>query len=249
MKHAKILSGLLLLCIMIVAAAAAPRIAFAEVIARITKAQGNVEILKPGMEGAPAKLEEPMTEGDILMTETDSRAEITFADQSVIRLAPESKIEITKYLLENGQRKSGVLNLFTGKVRAIVSKSVRAIGASFSDNQNFQVRTPTAVVGVKGTDFFVFYIMEITGIVVNEGLVDTYNISMPGQIVTVSAGSGTLIKPNEPPQTPIPAAEVEMIQHTNDTEIPEDKNNGEGPPTQTSNATEAVSYSIESNCE
>lgn len=238
MKHTKILLGLLLLFAI---AAVAPRSAFAEGIANITKAQGNVEIFKPGMErGIPAREEQPVAEGDILITETNSRAEITFADQSVIRIAPQSKIEITKYLLENGQRKSGVFNLFSGKIRAIVSKSVKVVGASFSDNQNFQVRTPTAVAGVKGTDFFMFHINGVSGIVVNEGLVEAYNISMPGKTVSISAGSGTFIKPNEPPQPPTPAAKIEMMRHTQDTDIPE-----------TSGVTpaEAVSYSIvEADC-
>lgn len=215
----------------------------AEAVARITKAQGNIRILKPGMESAPAKLEQPVSEGDILVTETDSKAEITFADRSVIRLAPESKIEITKYLLENGQRKSGVLKLFTGKMRAIVSKAVQVAGVSFSDGQNFQVRTPTAVAGVKGTDFFVFYIDGITGVVVNQGLVDTYNISLPGHVVSVSAGSSAFINPNEPPNPPQPSAAIEVTRLTNDTDMPEDKNNGTSPPA-------AVSYSIvEVNCE
>lgn len=240
MKHTKIVSGLLLLFVI---AAAAPRIAFAEAVARITKAQGNIKILKPGMQGAPAKSEQPVYEGDILMTETNSRAEVTFADQSVIRLAPESKIEITKYLIEGTERKSGVLNLFTGKIRAIVSKAVKVAGVSFSDRQNFQVRTPTAVAGVKGTDFFVFHIDGVTGIIVTQGLVDTYNISLPGQIVSVSAGSSAFINPNEPPKAPKPAAAIEVMRHTNDTDMPDDNNNA-------ASSSAAVSYSIlEIECE
>src|SRR3990172_6040152 len=128
--------------------------------------------------------------------------------------------------MEGSKRKSGVMNLLRGKIRAVVSKSRRFIGIAFGEGERFEVRTPTAVAGVKGTDFFVTYALGITGVAVLEGRIDTFNPAIPGQVVLVTAGNATTIAENQPPQTPRPVSDVEKIRHTRDTdpaEKPKDK--------------------------
>ena len=73
-------------------------VAMAEVIGKITAFQGNVDILRRGQERAApvARLEEPVSEGGILRTKSNAKAEITFIDESIIRLAPGSRLQITE---------------------------------------------------------------------------------------------------------------------------------------------------------
>ncbi len=204
---------------------------YAGVIGKITAIQGDVDVLMPGMErAAPAVLQQPVSEGDIIRTKSNGKAEITFVDDSVIRLAPGSRLQITEYLMEGSKRKSGVMNLFRGKIRAVVSKSRGFLGVAFGGGDRFEVRTPTAVAGVKGTDFFVSYSMGVTSITVKDGKVDAFNPAVPGQVVTVSAGNATFIAGDNPPSPPRPAADVEVIRHTQDTdagEKPKDKKDDE----------------------
>ncbi|MBI5233889.1 MAG: FecR domain-containing protein, partial [Deltaproteobacteria bacterium] len=116
----------------------------------------------------------------------------------------------------------GVINLFRGKIRAVVSKSRGFISAAFGAGARFEVRTPTAVAGVKGTDFFVFYSMGVTSILVTDGKVDTFNPLFPNQVVRVSAGSATFITGDEPPSPPRPALDVEVIRYIQDTDTGEE---------------------------
>ncbi|MEK6539642.1 MAG: hypothetical protein AABZ21_03255, partial [Deltaproteobacteria bacterium] len=62
---------------------------YAEAIGKITAVEGNVDIMKPGQERViPVRLLEPVSEGDIVRTKRSGKAEITFDDESIIRLAP-----------------------------------------------------------------------------------------------------------------------------------------------------------------
>jgi len=107
---------------------------YAAIIGKITAVEGNVDIMKPGQERVvPGRLLEPVSEGDIVRTKSSGKAEITFDDESIIRLAPNSRLQITEYLMEGSKRKSGVMNLFRGKIRAVVSKSRRFIGIAFGE--------------------------------------------------------------------------------------------------------------------
>lgn len=204
-------------------AACLPGLTYAEAIGKITAVEGNVDIMKPGQERViPVRLLAPVSEGDIVRTKSSGKAEITFDDESIIRMAPNSRLQITEYLMEGSKRKSGVMNLFRGKIRAVVSKSRKIIGIAFGEGERFEVRTPTAVAGVKGTDFFVFHQMDITGVVVLEGRIDTFNVSMPEQVVMVATGYTTIITRDKPPQKPRPTNKVEKIRHMKDTDPAEE---------------------------
>ena len=87
---------------------------------------------------------------DLLKTEQDSRAEILFVDESRVRVAPSSDLEITEYLYEPEQKKrKSTLSLWSGKARFIVNKLADFV------QKDFEVQTPSGTAGVRGTDFIV----------------------------------------------------------------------------------------------
>ena len=87
-------------------------------------------------------------ENDTLITAERSRINAIMNDKSMLGLAPQAKLVMTKaeYNSKKDSR-STVMNLLWGSVRFIVQK-VKA-------RPNYTVRTPTAVAGVRGTDFAV----------------------------------------------------------------------------------------------
>ncbi|MBI5971029.1 MAG: FecR domain-containing protein [Deltaproteobacteria bacterium] len=87
-----------------------------------------------------------LNDGDAVKTGSDGRAQLLFSDGTKLMLGNETEIEITKFLTK-GRNRAAVLTLSTGKVRAVVKK--------FSGKSDVQVKTPTAVAGVRGTDFIV----------------------------------------------------------------------------------------------
>lgn len=85
-----------------------------------------------------------LNQGDRLKTGDDGRIELSLNDGSKLSLGNSTELEITEFLLSKTKRNATVF-LLQGKLRASV--------ASFSGKTNMNIKTPTAVAGIKGTDF------------------------------------------------------------------------------------------------
>ncbi len=196
----------------------APSVSYAQVAGYLTALQGRVDVLGPKeVRAHPARKGQELHPGDIVRTKSDGRAEIVFSDNSRVTLAPNTRLAISQYVVEDGRRKNGVLYLFRGTIRSVVSKSRTILRVIFSHEPDFKVRTPTAVVGVKGTDFFVYHRHGSTGIAVAEGLVEAYNPAVSGEVAEISAGYSTTVDWNRPPRRPRHISKIELkrfLKHT-----------------------------------
>ena len=198
----------------------------AGIVGSFSRIEGRVDILKAGATAAaPVKTGDDVAMGDIVRTKSDGKAEIIFKDESIIRIAPETRIEINEYILrQDNSRSSGILKLLRGKVRAVVSKAKSGIIPVGFGGSTFNINTPTAVAGVRGTDFFVFFDKGITGVIFKEGQGFVVNPNVPERIVNVSAGQVTfVVKPDAPPLAPRLATGIELAVHTKDTTPAEKK--------------------------
>jgi hypothetical protein len=87
---------------------------------------------------------------DTLITEKDSKARAEFNDGSIIALGSYTKIVLDKSVYDPAKStRDSLAKLLFGKARFIVTKLV-----NFRNSQ-FKVNTPTAVLGVRGSDFAV----------------------------------------------------------------------------------------------
>src|SRR4051794_19069013 len=80
---------------------------------------------------------------DSVQTSKTGRARIQLNDQSVLSLGRDSKLRIQKH---DARTQQTALELSYGRIRCEVSKITRAGGS-------FELRTPSSVAGVIGTDF------------------------------------------------------------------------------------------------
>jgi len=80
-----------------------------------------------------------LAKGDRLRTGADARAAIVFDDGSRVELGPNSL-----FVLQEAEPKSAAMQLKLGSLRAKVAKIA---------SRRFEVRTPTAVCAVRGTEF------------------------------------------------------------------------------------------------
>lgn len=193
--------------------------AFAAVAGRFTVVRGKVDLLKPGdARASNVNVGDPVSPGDILRAKSNSFAEVVFADNTVLKLAPNTRVEIKDYALaDDNTRKAGTLRLLRGKLRATVPKTLGAVLPVGAGQSNFQVETPTAIAGVRGTDFFMFHLLGLSGVLVEDGIVDTLNKSLPGDIVRVAAGFFTVIRPDGPPTDPSMLRDFERARFERDT--------------------------------
>jgi len=126
----------------------------AEVVGKFTYIEGTVDVLKGGkLPAVPAKVGDSVSEGDVVRTKSLSKAEITFADGSMLKIAQRTRIDIEEYLA--GAKAS--LKLPRGKVEAIVPAELAKQIEQLPEKHKFEIKTPVAVAGVRGTDFFSFH--------------------------------------------------------------------------------------------
>jgi hypothetical protein len=89
-------------------------------------------------------------EGDVLSTERDSYAQLRFTDGGQITLRPNTQVRISGYDFNEArpERDNFAFALLKGGMRAITG----LIGKR-GDRERYRVRTATATVGIRGTDF------------------------------------------------------------------------------------------------
>lgn len=206
------------LALLIVLAYLSP--ALAGVVGKFTAIDGRVDVLRPGEKRAsPVSVGDGVSEGDVVRTKSGSFAEIKFTDDTVLKLTQSTRVEIKEYLLTGNKRQNGALRLLRGKVRATVSKGLgRVIPVIYSGPSTFRIETPTAVAGVKGTDFFVSYNMGSTGVFVLEGAVDTMGLDTPGHVVRVRGGEYSIVEHNRPATEAVSARSFVISRHLKDAE-------------------------------
>jgi hypothetical protein len=144
----------------------------ADVVGRLTQVEGRVDLLKGGQLPAnPAKLDDGVQPGDVLRTKSLSKAQITFIDNSTMSISPESRVAIETYMFDSAkQKRSAVLKLFQGLAHVVVSKVFDAA------EPDFVIKTHTAIMGVRGTEFGIRLQPNSSTILNREGTLQVGNI-------------------------------------------------------------------------
>jgi hypothetical protein len=132
-----------------------------------------------------------LKKGDQVVTNKSGKAHLILDDVNDVYLGPSSKLTLDKSITK---KESGIFTRFFltifGKLRAKVKKSKRG---------TMEVRTATAVIGVKGTDFIVEYANNLTTVGTLKGLVNMKsNVNQqeidipPGKMCSISAAGEVL---------------------------------------------------------
>jgi len=92
-----------------------------------------------------------LSEGDLIVTEKDSFAQVVFSDGSQIALRPNSRLSITQYHFdkESPREDHMLLDLVRGGLRTITG----LVGKRGDLNAYSMRLGPTATIGIRGTDF------------------------------------------------------------------------------------------------
>jgi hypothetical protein len=145
-------------------------------VGKIVIAQGDVFAVDANNEQHNLARRSDINEGDTLVTGTDGSLQIRFNDNAVLALSPNSRLRISEYHGRdaNNDDEQVLMDLLAGGFRTITG----SIGSS--DRDAYQVRTPNASIGIRGTHY--------------EALLDQANLLLgvyEGGIV-VSNGNGSL---------------------------------------------------------
>ena len=179
-----------------------------EPIGKFTYIEGSVDVLRLGKLPAHHAVEgDPVFAKDIVRTKSNAKAGIAFNDGNTLKIAQRTRIDISEYI-SDGTTKS-TLDLSRGKVEAYVEKNIADRIAASPQANKFEIRTLTAVSGVRGTEFFVYYENAVSGVFVKSGVVEVYNIKFPEVKVSVTAGQITTVAETKAPEQPRPATAAE----------------------------------------
>jgi hypothetical protein len=137
----------------------------AAVVGRFTQVRGQVDLLKGGkIPGLPVKLRDGVEPGDVIRTKAKARAELTMVDDSVIVLAPESRLAVADYSYDPARReRRAVVRLFRGLVHTVVNRIIQ------TEEPDFIMETHTAVIGVRGTDWYTLLAPAFTSVYLARG--------------------------------------------------------------------------------
>lgn len=163
--------------------------------------KGDVQVTNVQNVTAPAKVGSRINVGETVATGPDSRAKIVMSDRNVMNVLPDSKMKIEKYVNDPISGKKDVqLNLLEGKVRNNVEQTYDG------EKNKFLVKTPTAVAGVRGTQFLTSYDSksQTTAIVTLKGAVafTTTGANGKSETVMVKKGEGSSASKGKGPEAP-----------------------------------------------
>ncbi|TAN43308.1 MAG: hypothetical protein EPN22_10265 [Nitrospirae bacterium] len=167
-----------------------------EYVGKFSAVDGRVDLLKNGkMPAIIAEAGLPVSPNDIVRTKSNSKAEIAFNDGNVIRLAEKTRLALSEYI------SGGTASLFLsiGKVEASVAKKLTKTISLFNQKSRFELRTPNAVAGVRGTEYHVGFDGSVTQVIVKEGVVAVINHKLPDMPVIVTGGHFTVVEQQKAP--------------------------------------------------
>jgi hypothetical protein len=143
-----------------------------EVAGRLTLVEGQVDLLRGGqLPAIPVKVADVVQPGDVLRTKSLSRAMITFIDNSTLTISPESRVAIEEYMYNPAQKKRNVvIQLFQGLAHVVVEKVLTG------GEPDFVVKTHTAIMGIRGTEFGIRLSPNSSTIMDFEGVIQVANI-------------------------------------------------------------------------
>lgn len=141
------------------------------------KANGAVKILS---------LKSEVENGDTLVTEKNTYAQVRFIDNSEITLRPASTLTIENFSFDGGRQDGDQarFNLVKGGLRSVTG----LLGKR--SKEKFELKTPTATIGIRGTTFIVEHVAtDVAGAAARPpGL---YVQVLDGMIFVANGGGGT----------------------------------------------------------
>ncbi len=152
-------------------------------IGSISEVRGNAQVLRDKAYGA--ELQFDIQQMDDVRTEA-GRVAITFEDDSTVKLTEHSKLVIDEYIYDPDPSKSKMALKFA-------SGTARFITGKFNNKSQIFIKTPTADIAIRGTDFTCTVDELGRSLVIL--LPDENGISSGEILVSTASGSVTLNKP------------------------------------------------------
>jgi hypothetical protein len=179
---------------------------------------GQINALMPSAtrNDKPAKAKDDLDWNDVLKTTATGRVRAGLTDGSILSLGPNSELKVVQHDAASQQTS---LEIGAGQLRSKVVKITQPGG-------KFEVKTPNAVIGVVGTDFYVEFVDGHTRVICYTGevwvnpnsaahvLSGSQGASAANGTVHLVAGQTVLVGPEIPPAGWVPSPTPLSLQQS-----------------------------------
>ncbi|PYY11317.1 MAG: hypothetical protein DMG61_19490 [Acidobacteria bacterium] len=145
---------------------------------------------------------------DQLQTNNTGRLRLNLRDGSILSLGSNSQMRVVQH---NAATQQTTLELLFGRLRSQVVKLTQP-------NSRFEVRTPTSVAGVIGTDFLLIATADRTTLIVFSGVVQITPLNgaggVPNQSQSVNVNSGQQVEVTTTGDGPVSTVTQQTIQQS-----------------------------------
>lgn len=142
---------ILKLCILVLSLAVGS--AYAVVVGNVANLSGTLMVKRASGEVKALAQSSLVEEGDLLSSQKDTYARIRFIDDSEVTLRPNTQFKIEGFSYDEAkpEKDKSVFSLLKGGLRSITG----ALGKRNHDS--YKLKTPTATIGIRGTNFIAQY--------------------------------------------------------------------------------------------
>ncbi|MCX7944226.1 MAG: FecR family protein [Deltaproteobacteria bacterium] len=165
-------------------------------IGEITWVEGTAQISYPAKSPEDIKIGMGITANATISTGEKSKVVIRLIDQSIVSIAPKTRILIETLVKSQDIREASILT-FVGRIRAFIKKQM-------GNKSKFEFKSKTAIAGVRGTHLAIDVASDgTTKIYLINGFVGVYNrdkMDLPE--IMLSEGTFTEVKEGEAPSPP-----------------------------------------------
>jgi hypothetical protein len=146
-----------------------------------------------------ATVDREVSEGDTLRTGRHAWAKVLLTDDTTIALDEETELLFDKLVVGGGKEPSR-FELLSGHLRTKVAET-------FGDPTRVEVYTPTAVIGVKGTEWLTWINDQVTWVCVISGLVSAANrdSAVSGELDLGPGACARIARGSAPERSPAPS--------------------------------------------
>jgi len=129
--------------------AVAVAVAAAEDAGQIKVSKGSAQIERSGQK-LPAGVGHVVQQGDVVITGSDGSVGITFRDNSLVSIGPDSVLAIDRFVFNSTTHQGNFDSTLKQGTLAVVSGKLAK-----QSHEAMKVKTPAAILGVRGTEFLV----------------------------------------------------------------------------------------------
>jgi hypothetical protein len=146
-------------------------------------------------ESAPLRAGIDVFQNETIATADNSASRVIFQDKTELSVGPQSSVVLDRFVFDPNPSKS--------VVAISIARGVARFSTGFLPKPNYQINTPSAQIGIRGTVLTITVSSaKATTVSVESG---SAFVTGHGVTVTVNAGNSTLVRYGMPPTPPVPS--------------------------------------------